>query len=453
MEQDQKKTLTDSKTASNSSRRLLAFKNWVVHSYREHVYRYYDLHERDYRLAIWTTFGTTFIVLAMVAALVVRTQNLKHEQQDLVLQARMFLASGDYARAMANASKALALNPTDLNACRIMADAASLSHSTAELIWVQRLTDIAPSTENKLRLAEVGLRCQAPPYPLTTSILEELSAAAANNSRFHALAGNLAKSLHQADGAAAQFESALRLDPTNQEYALQLAIVQLGSANPAKNDQARQQLAKLGANPDLGGAALRALVADRISAGDNVAAQHYSEQLVAASQAALTDRLQNLEILRSVNPALFADRLHSVQALAAADAPDVAQVSAWMLANGLAIDNLEWLQSLPKNIRTTEIFKVSLAKAYTQNGKWQEVLDLGNGENWGDLDSLRLAFVSHAWSQLGLPTLAQSNWGEAVKKASDHYSAMTNLLALAQSWQLTDVQQDLRQRILQLSPQ
>ena len=167
----------------------------------------------------------------------------------------------------------------------------------------------------------------------------------------------------------------------------------------------------------------------------------------------MTDRLQNLAILQQADHAKFTDRLHLVMDLAANQVSTMAELSSWMQANGLAQENVDWLGSLPRNIRSEQAYKLALAQGYLQLGKWQDVLDFANRDNWFDQDFLRLALVSRAWSQLGVPTVAQSDWGEAVKKAGDHYEAMTNLLVLAQHWQMSDAQQDLRQRILQVAPQ
>ncbi len=432
---------------------FFAFKSRMERAYRRHVYRYGDWHERDYRLKVWMITGSTILVLAIVIACVVRTDYLKLEEKRLASNAQVCLTQGDYAGAIASAGKALALNPNDLAACRAMADASAQSRMPAELYWVQRLADLSPTIANKLRLAEVALRSQSAPYPVTTVVLTELAESAVNNPEYQMIAGNLALALHQSTDAEGHFETAVQLDPSNPQYALSLATLQLDSANESVQRQARQQLEKLSLDGTLGAAALRTLVANRQAAADPAGADHYSEQLLKLPQSTMADRLQNLELLQGLNQTTFGERLQTAMALAANQPALVGQLSNWMQSHGLASANLQWLGSLPKNIRSEPAYKLALAQAYLKMGKWQDLLDMGNRDNWSDQDFLRLALISHAWAQLGEPTVAQSNWGEAIKKAGDHYEAMTNLLVLAENWQLTQAQQYLRQRILQLAPQ
>jgi len=397
--------------------------------------------------------GTTFIVLAVVGACVIRANYLNHEEQSEVAEAQHFLANGDYAGAVKRATQAIELNSSDLQACMVLVNASSLGHLPTELYWAQRLAEIAPTTENKLRLAATGLRCQIAPFPVTSGVLAHFTDGDTNNPAFQIVAGNFAVALHQPSDAESHFKTALQLEPNNQQYALSLATLQLGLSDPAVQKQARQRLEKLAQDGSVGITALRVLVADRQAAGDDLAAEHYSDQLLASPQASMTDRLQNLAILQQADHAKFTDRLHLVMDLAANQVSTMAELSSWMQANGLAQENVDWLGSLPRNIRSEQAYKLALAQGYLQLGKWQDVLDFANRDNWFDQDFLRLALVSRAWSQLGVPTVAQSDWGEAVKKAGDHYEAMTNLLVLAQHWQMSDAQQDLRQRILQVAPQ
>jgi tetratricopeptide (TPR) repeat protein len=401
----------------------------------------------------WMLAATAFFLMLVAIILAARYAYNSFEEKRQVAKAQAFLAAGNYLKAETCASIALDLNPTDVAACRAMADSTTRAHLASELFWVQRLADVAPTTENKLRLAETGLRCQTAPFPVTTLVLNDLAGPASSNPAFHIIAGNLAIKLQQQRLAEAHFLAAVQLDPGNQEYALNLATVQLHSPDPAVKKQARQQLENLGEDPKLGPTAFRTLVADCVAAGDDAAASHYSDQLLAMPQVAMADRLENLGILQRINPVAFKDRLQFVMDLASADSQTVAELSTWMQSQGLAAENIDWLGSLPRNIRSEQSFKLSLLQAYLQSGKWQSVIDWGIRDNWSDKDFLRVAFLSHAWAQLGLPTVAQSNWGEAVNLAGDRYEAMTNLLVLAERWQLSDAQLDLRQRIMQLAPQ
>ena len=397
--------------------------------------------------------GITMLLLFVAALSATRHIYRPYEENRLIAEAGRFLAAGDYINAESKASKAMDLDPTGVAACRLRADVATRGHMTSELKWVQRLADVSPTMENRLRLAETGLRCQSTPFPITTMVLNDLASKAANNPLFHLIAGKLALKLNKGSVAEAEFTAAVKLDPDDHESVLNLATLQLHSLNSDVQKQARLRLENLGLDSSHGPAALRVLTADRNAAGDFQAASHYSDQLLALPQVTLADRLENLGILQRMNSTAFNDRLAMVMDLAATTPQTVTELSIWMQANGLASQNIDWLCSLPKNIRMEQSFKLSLLQAYEQSGKWQSAINWGIRDNWSRQDFLRLAMLSHAWAQLGVPTVAKSNWTEAVNQAGDSYEAVTNLMVLAKRWQMSDEQQDLSMRILQLAPQ
>jgi tetratricopeptide (TPR) repeat protein len=437
---------------SHGDTRVKGKKRVRVRGYPKHLVG--DTHQQLYKGLFHWMLACTAVFLLLVAVLCATCHIYRpYEEKSLVAEAGRYLAAGDYSNAETTAGQALDLNPTELAACRIMADAATRGHLPSELYWVQRLADVAPTMENRLRLAETGLRCQTAPFPVTTMVLNELSSEASSNPLFHLMAGELALKLNKGGVAEAQFAAAVQLDPENHDSVLNLATLQLHSSNPAEQKQARQQLENLALDSTRGPAALRVLTADRNAAGDFQAASHYSDQLLALPQVTLADRLENLGILQRMNSTAFNDRLAMVMDLAATTPQTVTELSIWMQANGLASQNIDWLCSLPKNIRMEQSFKLSLLQAYEQSGKWQSAINWGIRDNWSRQDFLRLAMLSHAWAQLGVPTVAKSNWTEAVNQAGDSYEAVTNLMVLAKRWQMSDEQQDLSMRILQLAPQ
>jgi hypothetical protein len=434
-------------------RQIFKLKSWLGAAYGQHIYRYGNLHEFDYRLMVRMVTGTLILMLAAVGALMARDTYLVREQKMAVANAQQLLARGNFAGAMASASKALSMNATDLAASRVMADATAMGHLRTELLWAQRLADLQPTVENKLRLAETGLRCQTAPYPVSTGVLTDLAGKCANNPFFNFLAGNLTEKMQQLNLAEAYFNAAVHLDPTNLTYSLYQARVQLRDADPVVKQQARQQLEKLGLDGSLGAEAYRALVTERLAAVDDAGANHYSGLLVATPQATMADRLKDLEIVHRLNPQAFTVRLQETMDIAAHNAAAVAELSDWMQKAGLAQQNLDWLVKLPIGIRAEQSYNVAMAQAYLQTGNWKAMLNLINSSNWQDMEYLRLALASHAWAEMEVPTVAQSDWGDAEELAGDHYEAMTNLLGLAQAWQLTDAQTKLSQRLLQLAPQ
>lgn len=368
-------------------------------------------------------------------------------------QAQAFLAAGDFRSAMLSARSALLLNPANVPACRVMAAIADLSHSPAVLDWQREIVRLDPTVENKLQLAAAALRYQPPPFPITAQILEELSPAATNQAAYQVVAASLALSRHQPAVAETHFAIAAQLEPANRQFELNLAILRLGGTNTAKAATARRQLEQFCTDTNFGPAALRALVVDRLAQSDLAAARDFSNRLLASPQAGLGDHLQQLEILQQLKSPAFPARLQAVQQIAGTNAPAIAAVAAWMQANHLLTESIAWLTHLPAAVQTTAPVRLAVADGYLQGSDWPKLRDFVSVGNWGELDFLRLALVSRAWSELDIKPVADSNWGAAVTAAGNRFSALTTLLGLAEQWQLPAQKVALLERIVEKFPQ
>jgi len=370
-------------------------------------------------------------------------------------QAREFLARADFRNAALCARQALQLNPTNVAACRVMAALADRSHSPAVLDWQLRIVQVDPGLENKLLLASASLRYQSPPFPLATQILEELATnrLATNLAGYHIVTASLALARQQLAEAETQFELATQLEPTNQLYVLNLAILRLGSTNLTKLAPARVVLEQMRADTNLALPALRALVVDRLANREPAAANEYSTQLLACPQATLTDQLQHLGILQQLQSTALPAQLQAVQHHAETNAAAVADVSTWMQANGLLAENLHWLTNLPAAMQAQPPVRLVLGDGYLQSADWQSLRDFTTRGNWEETDFLRLALLSQAWSKLGIAQVAASNWGSAVNATGNRYNALITLLGLAERWQLKSEREDLLERIVQKFPQ
>ena len=341
-----------------------------------------------------------------------------YKERHSLAQAQAFLASGDYRNALLSARQTLLLNPTNVPVCRVMAALAELSHSPVVLEWHRRIAETEPTIENKLALALSALRYQSPPFPLTSQILEELTATATNLANYQVVAASLALSTRRLADAEMHFEIATRLEPTNQLYELNLAIIRLSATNEAKATAARAALETLRANPQLNPSALRALVVDRLTHQDAVVARDYSTKLLAEKQATLADRLQNLTILQLLKSGEFTAGLKAAQQQTNAAA--VAEVSAWMQANGLLAENILWLTNLPAKLQEQSPVRLALANGYLQSADWRALRNFASKSNWDEMEFLRHALIARAWSQLGL---ANDLVAEDLRSMTDYLQA------------------------------
>lgn len=373
------------------------------------------------------------------------------EQRSLSL-ARQFFSKGDYPNASLSARQVLLLNPANVPACRIMAEIADHLQLPMALDWRRRLAELVPTAETKLQLAEAGLRYQSRPFPLTEQILQELATTATNLAFYHVVAAELALNLRQLDAAGSQFASAVLLAPANQIYQLNLAMVQLSSRNPATLAAARDRLNAFAADTNFAPNALRALIADRLAHDDAAAAQNLSEKLLRAPQAAMPDRLQHLTILKKNHSADFPAQLNALQQFAATNAPNAAQTALWMQGNGLVANTRRWLAGLPKHLQNQPPVQLAQATTIETERDWPALRQFCAHGNWGELDFMRLAFLAHAWAQLGEMSVAKSQWHSAVDAAGNRLGALASLLEFTARWQLADERLDLFWLLFQKFP-
>ena len=402
----------------------------------------------------WQKWLTGIVILAIGSAVLFRpltTAYHRHKEKHTLALAQHFFTTGDYRSATLAIRQILSLNSNNVEACQVMASIADLLQSPTTLDWRRRIVEIIPSPETKLQLAEAGLRYQSRPFPLTSQILTELTATATNLAFYHVVAAERALTLHQMDLAENELATAVKLNPTNRLYQLNLATVELNSQDNIKLDLARTQLKSFLTDSNLGPVALRTLIVDRLTHADTEMAHRYSQQLLESPQATLADRLQNLAILKKISAADFAAQLATVQATAT-NAPTVSQVASWMQGNNMSTNALAWLAKLPVNLRIQPAVQVAQAEILEALADWKSLRQLCNHGNWDELDFLRQAFLSRAWSQLGELAVARSNWHSAVDATDNRLGAFTGLLELTTHWNMNSEREDLLWLLLQKFP-
>ncbi len=388
-------------------------------------------------IAVWFSFG--------------KQSYLQHKQGSRLVLARQFLNAGDYLNAILATRQVLLLNSSNVGACQIMAEIADLSQSPATLDWRHRVADTEPTTDNKLKLAEAGLRYQSRPFPLTTQILQELSTNATNVAYFHVVAAERAMVMRQLDLAHQEWGVAMKLAPTNRLYRMNLAAVELSSKDTNRLQAARTELKSFLTDTNYGPVALRMLITDRLAHNDIENARKFSQQLVGLSQSTLADKLQHLTIIRKIPGIEYTSQLVNLQQ-SATNAPMIIQVALWMQANDMASPALQWITKLPASMRNQPPVKLIQADILELSQDWTSLRRFCIRGNWEELDFLRLAFLSRAWAQLGDDSVAKSNWHSAMDSGSSRFGSLVGLLELTLRWRLMVERQELFWALLDKFP-
>jgi Flp pilus assembly protein TadD len=363
----------------------------------------------------------------------VRPAYKRHRETQAMAQARSYMAKGDYRNASLSARQALRINPLGLEASRIMANLAERVRSPDVLDWRRRIAEIAPTVENKLQLASSALRVQAPPYPLAAETLEELKGSATNVAAYHAISAELALRLKRTSEAATQFEQASRLEPTNELYQLNLAVLQLRSTNALASSPARATLERLRASTNVGMVALRWLVADGLGRDDLPAADRFSRQLLADPRALPDDRLQHLTILRQSKDPEFGPYLSAIQKGALTNALEIYGIAAWMVGHNFVGEAFSWLTNCPAKVRAEQPVPLALVDCYLAKKDWAGLETFLEAQKWGDLEFMRFAFLSRAAAEQNQKLAAEARWRSAVREAGERLGPLNALLIMATS--------------------
>ena len=188
-------------------------------------------------------------------------------------QAEAEFQKGDAPKAALFARQALQLNPTNPAPVKIMADLAELSNSPQTLAWRQRLAECAPTLENKIALGNASLRYEAPPHLIAETLVRGLADGAKTDPAYLRLAADLALKQGNFVLAETRFEELLRISPTNEAVQLQLALLQLPSADREKSARARDVLERLQSSREHGLRALRSLLENSLQRNDIASAE------------------------------------------------------------------------------------------------------------------------------------------------------------------------------------
>jgi len=180
--------------------------------------------------------------------------------------------------------------------------------------------------------------------------------------------------------------------------------------------------------------ALRPLVAIAANRGDYVKALEYSTQILTSESPTLEDRLVQLGVLIQKRDPQRERYLSTLQAQVSANPVFVAQVSAWMTANGQAREALTWLQTLNEGIRNSDPILLAQADAYVAVNDWRALDRFLLQRPWGTIEFVRQAMLARAHRGMGEARRATEYFRRAVDLASGMSLRLTSLTRMVASW-------------------
>ena len=380
-------------------------------------------------------FARTVGVLLLLVLLGWGGLHLFHRWQErhLVRRAAGYLSGGDTKTASLNIRRALQLNPDNVDALRTMAEVAEKAADGTEMTWRRRVVELQPgSVDDALALVRAALR--ANDLGTAQKALADIAPNAQQTPAFHAAQGRLAEMRNKLGEAETHWMKAAELAPTDTGYQVQLAILQLRSTDAAKRDAARANLERLRVDPDRRAAATRALITDGGMRGDDPQRlRNLAAELQSYPEAAFSDRLLYLEILRQLKDPQFPGYLAGLQKAAAHNPADLASLISWM-SNQNPAEAVGFANTVPAEVAAKWPVPLALADAYTKAEDWAGLESAIGKSDWAAFDFLRHAYLARALRGEQQQTASEQEWSRAQKAASQHPEALLMLARTVSAW-------------------
>jgi tetratricopeptide (TPR) repeat protein len=383
------------------------------------------------------------VLLGTVGLYQTRPIYLKYKEHKFVSMAHFFKDKGDDAKAVICARKAVFYNPTNAEACGVLAELADRTQSPQALIWQSRLIELSPTSDNRLKLVNYALRYEAPPYPLAGKTLDGFTEVEQRTLPFNLVSARFALQLKQYRKAETHLEEAIRLDPTDDLCRMNLAVLRLQSTNGAVAQTARETLDELRCHPSVGAEVLRTLLTEYLSRTNWVEARRFSEQLLAHRRSGFRDRLLHQTILHEMESGEAGPFLHNLQEQSGTNALQAGDVANWMVAHGQGREALAWLRQLAPAIRSRQPLPMVIAACHEATQDWSGLQEFLEGEKWGDQSFLRTALLARALRYQNKQMVSESYWREAVRLASERPEFTALLAQISRGWGWTKETEEL----------
>lgn len=357
------------------------------------------------------------------------------KQRHALGMARVFLAKSDARNAMLSLQQALASNPKDIEANRLMAEIAAAGHSETALLYRSRVVELNPrSVEDRLALAETALMFHD--LAAATNALEGVNEEAKKSAPYHNVAGEVAVAANHTAEASAHFLEACRLEPTNQIPQLRLAGVRLYGTNTLDAAEARialQRIVSTPNSPELRCKALRELIVDALRSKQTESALALSLQLTQDTNAVFSDKLLRLDVLREAKSPELKPSLTALQGQAT-NRSQVFELGNWQETRISPAEALNWLVSQPATNISTPPVAVLVSECRVAVNDWTGLQTSLTNQNWADLEFLRHAFAMRACRGLGLDAAAKAEWDQTLQAANGQKQSLGMLLRVAGQW-------------------
>jgi predicted Zn-dependent protease len=362
---------------------------------------------------------------------------------------RQALERADVRSAHSFAQRAVEDRQNDIDACRLMADVQDALGSSTALTWRLRVAQLEPSNvSNYLAWAETALKLDN-----AASALQALNSARAERTAradWQNLMGRTESALNQFAEAEERFNEAVRLQPANPTYQINLYSKRLQAADRSVAVDAQHRLETLAGDKQTGILALRALLPEALNSNDLERARSYGVKVEARPDVDFNDSLLALEARSRGGQANEA--LDKLKERAVKEPRDALSLVYWLIGHRRADDAAKWLEERFQLASAPVSLQVAHADALIAQGKWSEIELKLRDQRWSESEYLRLAAIARSLRERQEPGFAKA-WGQAVESTRGDQLNGFRLGVLVLSWGWKGESTDLLWRVVEAAPQ
>ena len=380
-------------------------------------------------------FVTTFCIILLLSA--GGYFSLKTFQawqiRRLLAEANALVNEGNYKNANLNAQRVLELNPKNADAMRVIARSAENAGLRSAIEFWHRATELSRNAEADVTAwARCAIRLGDDRS--ATKALDAMPKEGRLTARYHALRGDVALIRHDAAGYEKELLEAKRIDPQDKRYDLALATLHLAANDGARHDTGVRELLELRRDSSLCRDALHRLADDALRHNKINDALEYGRELDRLPNRDFSDRLLLISILKAAGAGEMQSVLEQIKADARDDAVKLSALIAWMNANRMSSQVLDWIKTLPPAALEKRIVPLSVADAFIAAGDWNGLREFCEATKWDTADYLRNALAAKALRETSQLQESTQQWNEAVVKVNGHAEQIFRLAELTRRW-------------------
>ena len=402
------------------------------------------VHQRSEKLFLKLALGGIFGFLFLIALFWVGHRFYVHcQEKRLTQQAETAMRMGDTATASLAARALLQIKPDSLPAQRIAASIAEHAGDPNAVVWRQKIVQTKEhSVEDVLALAQTAL--QFNDVVAAKSAIGAFSEFERQTAAYHAVTAMIAQANKQNDKAITEWEQAVRLEPNDKNYQLQLGSAQFRSNDPGRRQLGEAVLNGLRSDEKYRTAATRILITEGAAQHQTIEKiRRLASDLTTYSDTTYADRLLVADVFRQTKDEQFTSLLTDLEKRAADRPQDLAALLSWMSAANLNVFAMDFIRTLKPELLQAWPVPLALADVYVRLNEWNKLEAATKTADWHTFDFLRHAYLARALREQDKPAAAQSEWAAATKGAGVGSEQTMALLRTASSWGWRDQEVEL----------